>query len=108
VGPEAKIQDAIIKMLRGKEWFVINMHGNLYQAGFPDLFTSHHKYGIRLIEVKRPEMKGSRFTAAQLEVFPRLVAAGAGVWILTSATEVDYRKLFKPCNWYLYLDSYKV
>ena len=106
--PEGKIQDAIIKMLRSKEWFVMNMHGNLYQAGFPDLFTSHYKYGIRLIEVKRPEMKGSRFTAAQLETFPRLVAAGAGVWVLTGDSDGEYKKLFKPCNWFIYLDCYKV
>lgn len=104
---EKRIQTKIITMLRSKEWFAMNMHGNLFQAGFPDLFTSHHRYGIRLIEIKKPGMIGSRFTAAQLEVFPRLVAAGAGVWVLTAPTEEEYKKLFKPCNWYLYLDSYK-
>ena len=63
-GPERVIQDAIIKMLRYKGWHVMETHGNIYQKGFPDLFACHSKYGHRWIEVKLPEMRGSKFTAA--------------------------------------------
>ena len=105
LGPEAKIQKAIITMLRGHEWFVRVMHGNLYQTGFPDLFASHRSYGIRLIEVKNP-VKYS-FTPAQLETFPMFAANGAGIWILVAATEDEYKKLFRPPNWYHYFSLWR-
>lgn len=102
-GPEAKIQDDIIKMLRHKGWFVKTTHGNIYQWGFPDLFCCHSRYGQRWIEIKLPDMKGSHFTAAQLEDFPKICANGSGVWVLTAATESEYEKLFQPPNWYQYI-----
>lgn len=104
--PEAKIQEQIITMLRNRDWFVKNMHGNMYQAGFPDLFACHKLYGIRLIEVKLPEMKGSRFTRAQLDTFPKLQANGAKIWILTGATEHDYKSLLKPSNYQQFVLRY--
>lgn len=106
-GPEHKIQEAIIKMLRYKEWYVKVMVGNAYQFGIPDLWASHHRYGPRWIEVKLPGMKGSRFTAAQLEDFPKICANGSGVWVLTGATEEEYRKLFRAPNWHVYLNIMK-
>lgn len=93
-------------MLRDKEWFVKQTHGNMFQSGFPDLFATHYKYRIRWIEVKLPDMKGSHFTNAQLETFPKMVANGAGIWILTAATEEEYAKLFKPSNFHVYLALY--
>lgn len=96
--PEDKIRSEIIAYLKERGWFVQIMHGSIYQCGFPDLFACHKKYGIRLIEVKLPEMKGSKFTAAQLENFPKLTSNGAGIWILTGGIESEYVKLFKPCN----------
>jgi hypothetical protein len=102
-GPEHKIQEKIIKKLRYLEWFVKVMHGNKFQLGFPDLFACHKRYGIRLIEVKLPDMKGSRFQASQIETFPLLVAHGAGVWILTGDSDSEYNKLFKKSNWHHYL-----
>lgn len=98
--PEAKIQKAIIEMLLLKGWFVKVMHGGAYQSGMPDLFACHSKYGIRLVEVKLPGMVGSYFTAAQLEIFPKLCANGAGVWVLTGATEKEYRRLFDQRNYH--------
>lgn len=106
-GPEAKIQRDLITLLRSREWFVMATHGNMYQTGFPDLFATHSRYGPRWIEVKLPNMRGSRFTAAQLEVFPKLCAHGSGVWVLTAATEYEYEKLFKKFNWYTYLGVLK-
>jgi hypothetical protein len=99
--PEAKIQEAIIKFLRNKEWWCRHLHGNTYQTGFPDLFCTHAKYGHRFVEVKNP--LAYRFTAAQMEVFPQICANGSGVWVMVAATEDEYLKLFKSPNWYAYL-----
>ena len=101
--PEAKIQNAIVDFLRAREWLVMVTHGNAYQSGFPDLFCCHSKYGQRWVEVKLPNMKGSRFTNAQLEDFPKICSHGSGVWVMTGTSEIEYEKLFKPPNWYQYL-----
>jgi len=82
-------------------------HGNMYQAGFPDLFACHSSFGQRWIEVKLPEMKGSRFTPAQLESFPKICAHGSGVWILTGDSEHEYDKLSKPANFWQYTSIWK-
>ena len=106
-GPEAKVQNAIIDFLRARKWHVMVTHGNMYQSGFPDLFCCHSTYGQRWVEVKLPKMKGSKFTPAQLEEFPKICANGSGVWIMTEATDTEYEKLFKKPNWYQYLDGFK-
>lgn len=82
-------------------------HGNMYQWGFPDLFACHFRYGSRWIEVKLPEMKGSRFTPAQQENFPKMCANGAGVWVLTGDSDREFDKLMAPCNWTHYLPIWK-
>ena len=104
-GPEEIIQDAIVLMLRGKGWYVQETHGNMYQRGFPDLYTTHSRYGPRWVEVKNPEKYS--FTPAQLEHFPKLCANGSDVWILIAATEHEYKKLFIRGNWYSYLSVMK-
>lgn len=98
---EADIQDALITLLTLRGWLCKPTHGNMYQSGFPDVFTSHVRFGHRWVEVKKP--KGYSFTPAQIEWFPQLCAAGSGVWVLTAATEHEYLKLFKPFNWHMYL-----
>jgi len=105
--PEAKIQQAVINMLRIKGWYVKPTHGNMYQSGFPDLFACHSRYGQRWIEVKLPGGKGSKFTNAQMEDFPKFCANGSGVWVLTGVSDEEYEKLFKPPNWYQYLELWK-
>jgi hypothetical protein len=102
-GPEAKIQDAVRDFLTLKGWLVIRIPGNKFLSGMPDLFATHYRYGSRLIEIKLPEMQGSKFTPAQMEMFPKLCANGSGVWILTGATDAEYDKLFKKYNWWQYL-----
>ena len=82
-------------------------HGNAYSRGWPDIFASHRDFGHRWIEVKLPDMKGSKYTAAQLEWFPRFMAARSGVWVLTAATDTEYLKLFDKPNWVYYLDVFK-
>jgi hypothetical protein len=72
----------------------------MFQSGFPDLFCCHKSYGIRWVEVKNPEKYS--FTAAQLTDFPMFNAHGVGIWVLVAATEEEYKKLFRPQNWYQY------
>ena len=100
-GPEAKIQEAVLKKLRYLGWYVVIMHGNIHTHGFPDLFACHSRYGTRLIEIKNRD--NYSFTASQLDKFPKLCANGAGVWILTGDSDEEYNKLFKPPNWAFYL-----
>lgn len=71
-------------------------------SGWPDLFCSHSKFGIRLVEIKLPGMIGSKFTAAQKEWFPKMSAHGAGIWIITSDSPEELNKLLKPANFIFY------
>ncbi len=103
--PEQKIQKSIINLLERKGWFVLKTHGNMYQSGLPDLFAIHWGYGHRWIEVKNP--KSFHFTSAQKQIFPQLVENGSGVWVLVAGTEDEYSKLFKDCNWFMYLQELK-
>jgi hypothetical protein len=79
----------------------------MYSEGLTDIIACHHSYGIRFIEVKLPGMIKSKFTPAQLKDFPKFIAHGAGIWILTGGNEEEYQKLFKPCNFWFYLDAFK-
>ncbi len=105
-GEEAKIQIAIIAMLEKKGWFVKVMHGNLYQSGVPDLYAAKRRCGTRWIEVKKPV--GYSFTEAQHRDFPRMASEGVGIWILVAATEIEFQKLFKPANWWVYYARLKI
>jgi hypothetical protein len=69
VGPEAKVQQAVINRLRIQEWFVKETHGNEYQSGFPDVFAVHRSLGARWIECKLAT--GSRIEPSQNETFRR-------------------------------------
>lgn len=102
--PEEKIQDAIIEKLLLLGWYVKSTHGSIYQAGFPDLYVGHKKYGARWCEVKNPD--AYCFTPAQIENFHLMSAAGIGVWIATSVDQVP-DLFFKPPNWYLFLPVLK-
>jgi hypothetical protein len=79
-------------------------HGNIFQKGFPDLFICHKEYGHRWVEVKvqTAEKNVWGFTEAQREEFPKLCVNGSGVWVITAATEQEYRKLWQPSNWHHY------
>jgi len=102
-GPEAKIQEEIINFLKLRDWFVRVIHGNTFQSGLPDLWAAHRQYGQRWIEVKNP--KKYAFTGAQLETFPRMIAAGVNVYVLVEASEDEYKKLFGPSNYWTYLNA---
>lgn len=105
--PEAIIQEKLIEYLRYREWFVKPTHGNMYQSGFPDLYASHMNYGHRWIEVKLPDMKGSKFTPAQITTFPQMAAAGSRIYILTGADDRNYEILKKDPNWHIYFYMWK-
>jgi hypothetical protein len=103
--PEDEIKEAIVHFLTCRGWFCKVTHGNMYQSGFPDVYACHPRYGSRWIEVKNPGKYA--FTQQQLEDFPKFVAHGVGIWVLVAATEDEYQKLFKPCNWWHYLSIMK-
>lgn len=105
-GPEAVIQEEVRHFLLLRGWFTIQTHGNIYQHGLPDLLGMHKMYGQRWIEIKNPVSYA--FTRAQLQTFPQMVKHGCGVWVMVAATEEEYQKLFKPCNWWQYTTAFKV
>lgn len=102
-GPEYKIQERIIKYLEDRGWFVKILTGTMYQWGLSDLLISHTRYGIKLVEVKNPEKFS--FTAAQLSEFPKFIANGAPIYILTAANAENYNRLFGKSNYWLYLSG---
>jgi len=109
-GPESVIEQAIIDYLKVRDWYVRRLHGSTFQAGMPDLFACCKMSGanlIRLIEVKDPTRKGDIFTPAQLETFPKLNANGCPVYVMTAATDEEYKKLFKEGNWHEYLREFR-
>jgi hypothetical protein len=119
--PENIFQAALIDFLKLRDWYVINMTGNEFQMGVPDLYCCHKRHGTRWIEVKVRDRY--KFTPAQIDVFPELSAKGVGIWILSASLEqIDviknkgdssrfmdhqYQKLFKPANWWTYLEVMK-
>jgi hypothetical protein len=103
-GPEAKIQAAFGKYLREREWYVISTHGNQFQKGLPDDYATHEKWKQRWIEYKVPT--SFSFTPEQVRVFPKLIAHGTPIWIITEATDAEYEKLFKPCNFFEYFSCF--
>lgn len=106
-GPEKKIQDELVRYLTNLGWFVKVTHGNAFSSGWPDLYACHKTYGSRWIEVKLPDMKGSKYTKSQLRDFPKFCANGAGVWVLTGANDRQYELLFRPPNWWQYTSVFK-
>lgn len=99
---EASIQHNIVRKLRTHEWLVRRVACNAENKGWPDLYAMHHKYGPRWIEVKRPNFKGSRWTSDQIKCFPRMNQNGSPIWILTSDSDTEYTKLFRPQNFSMY------
>ena len=101
---EARIQADVEKRLLLEKWYVKNTHGNIYQAGFPDLYVAHIKYGTRWIEVKNPD--GWAFTPAQVIEFPLMAASGVGIWIVTDPYQVP-DILFTPPNFWQFFGAFQ-
>ncbi len=100
-GPEYGIQQDIIKFLQLRGWHVERLIGVAWQSGLPDLFICHKQYGCRFVEVKFEDKYG--FTKAQKCKFPKLMANGCGIWVLTEASEDQHDRLFKEPNLWDYL-----
>ncbi len=103
-GPEARIQQAIIAFLEDRGWEVKVMSASLYIYGFPDLWAGHRKYGERWIECKNPA--SYKFTPAQLEFFPIMIACKCPIFILTAADEENYKRLFGKSNLWIYMGGF--
>ncbi len=100
-GPEWHIQQDLIVYLETRGWLVERMIGNAFQTGIPDLYVSHPKWGSRWIDVKNPGAYS--FTKAQKRKWPVWERFGVGIWIVTSADQEGYDKLFAPPNWRSYV-----
>lgn len=94
---ELDIQRELVTFLQAREWLVERMLGNAFQFGIPDLFCCHKKWGMRWVEIKRPD--GYSFTLRQKQKWPAWEKAGIGIWILTAATQEQYDLLFGLPNW---------
>lgn len=95
---EYRIEKEIIEVLEHNGWLVEKIHGNIHQQGLPDLIACHRDYGVRFIEVKRPNMTGSSFTPAQLRKFPAFAQNGMPIYILCDSTPNEIAKLRQPPN----------
>ena len=98
VKKESKIASDIKKLFMSRGWEVMNTHGNQYQKGFPDAYCIHPLYRQRWVEYKRPKV--GRYTKDQLKCFPVFEKCGIGVWVMTEASEEQYKAVIvgKP-NW---------
>jgi hypothetical protein len=94
---ETKIRSRIRSFLEGRGWLVEITHGNRFMYGFPDLFIGHPEFGQRWIDVK---VEGAyQFTKAQRAKWPVWHLHKIGIWIMTDATEEQYKWLFQKPNW---------
>ncbi len=104
--PEAKIQEAGVKFLELRGWYVKIIPGNATISGLPDTYCFHPVYRQRWVEYKNP-LKYS-FTKQQIINFPKMSSFGIGIWILTAATEEEYKKLWLTPNWHEFLKINRV
>ena len=103
--PESVLVEAITNFLKIRDWLVMKTHGNKYQAGFPDLYCAHADFGYRWIEVKLPTRGKNPFTKHQMQSFQEFAAKNIGVFVLVAATELEYKKLWQPPNWWTFLHT---
>ena len=92
--PEAQIEKAIIRYLRARGWYARHIE----VEGMPDIYATHKQFGMRWIEVKLPQMRGSKFTKAQKKNFPELIIHGTQIYIMTAASDGQYKMLFNTCG----------
>lgn len=92
--PEAEVEAQIVAYLEARNWLVRKIHGGARNFGWPDLRISHKTKGSKWVEVKLPGMKGSKFSKAQLEWFPKMMKYGDHIWIMTGPNHHQYKQLF--------------
>jgi len=103
-----RVVDPFKKFLKHQMgWEVYNIHGNMYQAGYPDCYITHENYTPRWVEFKVVEDSGSiKLTDAQKKKFPKMIAHNVPIYIIAhkdlrgNINEIRrmYRKLFEEPN----------
>lgn len=78
--PEEKLRSDLVKLMQERKWWVHITHGSAYSSGLPDLLACHANYGYRFIEVKNAD--AYHFTPRQVEEFPKMMAAGVGIYVV--------------------------
>lgn len=81
-------------------WLVEKVHGNIYQAGWPDLYCFHRTFGQRWIETK---VHNGYLRQTQIDKFTKWQQYGIGIWVLRD--ERDYEWLFKDPNWHKFISA---
>ena len=102
---ESDLAAKVKKLFESRGWKVINVHGNAFTKGLPDKYcidvterAEGRTLGQRWVELKRPEV--GRYTKDQLATFPLIEKAGIGVWVMTDATDAQYKMVVSsPPNW---------
>jgi hypothetical protein len=89
--PEDKLRGALVKLMRARHWWVHITHGGAYSSGLPDLLACHVNYGYRFIEVKNAD--AYHFTVRQEEEFPKMMAAGVGIYVIALPVGFTDRQL---------------
>lgn len=93
------IESAGAKRLRQymavREWYTVKIPGGRFLSGFPDIYATHHRFGIRLIETKIPI--GGKLSDSQIAMFRKLARHGSKIYVLHD--ETNYDMLFGDPNW---------
>lgn len=95
--------------LQSHGWYLINTHGNQFQAGLPDRYICHPKYSPRWVEYKVfTDGYGVHLTDAQKKRFPIMHGYGVPIFVIASKDlrgaskfsdrERLYKKLFQEPN----------
>ena len=108
-----KVVIPLTNFLKSKGWEVVNIHGNMYQKGLPDLYICHGNYTPRWVECK---IKGKSFTPAQKALFPKLLLFNVPIYVIEGVDmrgdkglpecRAAYNKLFKEPNAGYYLNPF--
>lgn len=96
---ETKASNTLRKFMEARGWYLVKLHGNVYQSGMPDLYCGHILHGYRWIEMKAP---GGKLRPSQMTRFAELREVGIEVYVLESYHHYD--RLFKDRgNWLHYV-----
>ena len=89
-------------------WYMINTHGNQFQAGLPDRYCCHAKYSPRWIEYKVFESNQIHLTRAQKIRFPIMYGYNVPIFVIAGTDlrgkdnyvrrERLYNKIFQEPN----------
>lgn len=90
---ERQLQNRCRSLLERDGWLVVDVHANAINNGWPDQFIQHPEHGFRWLEYKAEKS----FTNKQVVEFPKFFAHRAGIWFIT--TETDLSLVRGTPNW---------